>query len=309
MGVGPSSPLLHRSSTTARTLAELAPGDVCVGVVKSASSLGVFVDVGVGTDGLLHSSQVVGSAPLAHGTLLQVVVLCVDTNRARLSLANWTAPGAPEPRDAPTAATTRNNFTECLAKLVFAKQQQEAPFPAAVAEHSDDDGVVEKENSLLTPKSVANAAAAAAARWAAGLAPPSAPATLRSGAHSATASTVPAVSSSRASAACALAGAKRPAPRVPSDSAATTTTTTAASYSSSSATSAASKRAKTGEGPAGGGGWASALGLVPAKRTKHSAEVPRTPVGAAKAPGPAATARPAAAKPAAFDCRHAHEHR
>ena len=57
-------------------------------VVKNVAPFGCFVDVGVGTDGLLHSSEL-----RAHGGTLEVearvrvVVKSVDVERGRLGLA------------------------------------------------------------------------------------------------------------------------------------------------------------------------------------------------------------------------------
>ena len=46
----------------APSLAELAVGDELLGVVKNVVDFGAFVDIGLGTDGLLHSSEMRGGA-------------------------------------------------------------------------------------------------------------------------------------------------------------------------------------------------------------------------------------------------------
>ena len=82
-------PVLRASAP--RTLADVRAGDVFEhALVKNAAPFGLFVDVGVGTDGLLHSSQLrgrSGAAPPAVGSVLRVVAQSVDTGRGRLSLA------------------------------------------------------------------------------------------------------------------------------------------------------------------------------------------------------------------------------
>ncbi|KAJ1462884.1 hypothetical protein M885DRAFT_583962 [Pelagophyceae sp. CCMP2097] len=55
-------------------------------VVRNATPFGLFVDVGIGVDGLLHSSELRGRA-CAVGDVLRVVVATVDVSRKRLGLA------------------------------------------------------------------------------------------------------------------------------------------------------------------------------------------------------------------------------
>ena len=71
------------------TLADVRAGETFEhAVVKNVAPFGCFVDVGVGTDGLLHSSEL-----RAHGGTLEVearvrvVVKSVDVERGRLGLA------------------------------------------------------------------------------------------------------------------------------------------------------------------------------------------------------------------------------
>ena len=71
------------------TLSDVRAGETFEhAVVKNVAPFGCFVDVGVGTDGLLHSSEL-----RAHGGTLEVearvrvVVKSVDVERGRLGLA------------------------------------------------------------------------------------------------------------------------------------------------------------------------------------------------------------------------------
>eukprot|EP00911_Craspedida_sp_UC1_P001336 UC1_evm5s1007 len=78
------------------SLAEAPPGTLLRGRVSNVTDFGAFVDCGLGTDGLLHTSAgraVVAS--LAPGYPVDVVVLSVDTRRGRLSLGLPQAAAAP----------------------------------------------------------------------------------------------------------------------------------------------------------------------------------------------------------------------
>ena len=84
----PPPPLLdaHDAATAAAgradggdapSLAELAVGDELLGIVKNVVDFGAFVDIGLGTDGLLHSSEMRGSkgrSAIQVGTQLHVKV-------------------------------------------------------------------------------------------------------------------------------------------------------------------------------------------------------------------------------------------
>ena len=77
-----------------RSLADVRAGDAFAhAVVKNVAPFGLFVDVGVGSDGLLHSSELKkrggengAPAPIV-GAVIRVVVKAVDVGRGRISLA------------------------------------------------------------------------------------------------------------------------------------------------------------------------------------------------------------------------------
>ena len=82
----------------APSLAELAVGDTLLGVVKNIVDFGAFVDIGIGTDGLLHSSEMrrgrgrAAAAPMQVGTQLRVKVKQIEIQdlkrkKARIGLA------------------------------------------------------------------------------------------------------------------------------------------------------------------------------------------------------------------------------
>ena len=72
---------------------DLKPGMVLTGTVRNVIDFGVFVDIGVHQDGLVHISEVC-SRRLKHpseavkvGDVVDVVVLSVDEQRHRISLS------------------------------------------------------------------------------------------------------------------------------------------------------------------------------------------------------------------------------
>ena len=73
-------------------LKDLKPGMVLSGTVRNVIDFGVFVDIGVHQDGLVHISQVSNkfikhpSEVVAVGDVVKVAVLDVDQKRGRLSL-------------------------------------------------------------------------------------------------------------------------------------------------------------------------------------------------------------------------------
>ena len=73
-------------------LKDLKPGMVLSGTVRNVIDFGVFVDIGVLQDGLVHISQVSNkfikhpSEVVAVGDVVKVAVLDVDQKRSRLSL-------------------------------------------------------------------------------------------------------------------------------------------------------------------------------------------------------------------------------
>ena len=72
---------------------DLKPGMVLTGTVRNAIDFGVFVDIGVHQDGLVHISQVCNkfikhpSEAVAVGDVVKVVVLDVDEKKHRISLS------------------------------------------------------------------------------------------------------------------------------------------------------------------------------------------------------------------------------
>ena len=73
-------------------LEDLKPGMVLTGTVRNVIDFGVFVDIGVHQDGLVHISQVSQkfikhpSEVVSVGDIVQVVVLEVDEKKKRISL-------------------------------------------------------------------------------------------------------------------------------------------------------------------------------------------------------------------------------
>ena len=79
---------------------DLKPGMVLTGTVRNVIDFGVFVDIGVHQDGLVHISQVSKkfirhpSEVVSVGDIVQVVVLEVDEKKKRISLCMKQAPKA-----------------------------------------------------------------------------------------------------------------------------------------------------------------------------------------------------------------------
>ena len=74
-------------------LQDLKPGMVLSGTVRNVIDFGVFVDIGVHQDGLVHISKVCNhfirhpSEVVAVGDVVKVVVLDVDEKKKRISLS------------------------------------------------------------------------------------------------------------------------------------------------------------------------------------------------------------------------------
>ena len=72
---------------------DLKPGMVLTGTVRNVIDFGVFVDIGVHQDGLVHISEVCNrrlkhpSEMVKVGDVVDVVVLSVDEQRHRISLS------------------------------------------------------------------------------------------------------------------------------------------------------------------------------------------------------------------------------
>ena len=84
------APILH---TDVLDIKDLKPGMVLTGTVRNVIDFGVFVDIGVHQDGLVHISQVCNkfikhpSEAVAVGDVVKVVVLDVDEKKHRISLS------------------------------------------------------------------------------------------------------------------------------------------------------------------------------------------------------------------------------
>ena len=72
---------------------DLKPGMILTGTVRNVIDFGVFVDIGVHQDGLVHISEVCGrrlrhpSEAVKVGDVVKVMVLSVDEKRRRISLS------------------------------------------------------------------------------------------------------------------------------------------------------------------------------------------------------------------------------
>jgi transcriptional accessory protein Tex/SPT6 len=80
--------------------ADIAVGQILAGKVSGHAPFGVFVNIGVGRDGLVHVSEIPGGQKPAEGTELQVRVISVDTNNNRISLSAYLEP-RPEGEERP----------------------------------------------------------------------------------------------------------------------------------------------------------------------------------------------------------------
>ena len=84
-----TAPILR---TDVLELKDLKPGMVLTGTVRNVIDFGVFVDIGVHQDGLVHISQVSSkyikhpSEVVSVGDVVKVAVLDVDQKRGRISL-------------------------------------------------------------------------------------------------------------------------------------------------------------------------------------------------------------------------------
>ncbi len=77
-------PILERGAPL--TLKDCAVGRVFAGTVRNVAPFGAFVDIGVGVDGLLHSSQFGPSDRIEIGARVDVAVVEVDEPRRRVGL-------------------------------------------------------------------------------------------------------------------------------------------------------------------------------------------------------------------------------
>ena len=72
---------------------DLTPGMVLKGTVRNVIDFGVFVDIGVHQDGLVHISQLTDKKFVKHpleivsvGDIVEVKVMSVDLNKKRIQL-------------------------------------------------------------------------------------------------------------------------------------------------------------------------------------------------------------------------------
>lgn len=68
------------------SMADLRPGMKLNGTVRNVVDFGVFIDIGVKQDGLLHRTQIPRNHPLTVGDVIEVTILNVETERGRISL-------------------------------------------------------------------------------------------------------------------------------------------------------------------------------------------------------------------------------
>lgn len=83
--------------------ADLSVGQVLTGKVSGHAPFGVFVNIGVGRDGLVHTSEIPGGQKPAEGTELQVRVINIDASNNRISLSAYLEP-RPEGEERPARA-------------------------------------------------------------------------------------------------------------------------------------------------------------------------------------------------------------
>lgn len=69
------------------SMEDLQPGMQLKGTVRNVVDFGVFVDIGVKQDGLLHRSQIPSGSILQVGDVIEVEVLTVEVDRGRISLS------------------------------------------------------------------------------------------------------------------------------------------------------------------------------------------------------------------------------
>ncbi|HVN54017.1 MAG TPA: Tex family protein [Anaerolineaceae bacterium] len=65
---------------------DLAPGMELKGTVRNVVDFGIFVDIGVKQDGLVHRSQIPGGTKLSVGDVITVEILKVEIDRGRIAL-------------------------------------------------------------------------------------------------------------------------------------------------------------------------------------------------------------------------------
>jgi uncharacterized protein len=120
-----------RFEETIKTLEDLKPGITVPGIVTNITNFGVFVDIGVKQDGLVHISQLSNtfvSDPNSVVKLQQkvmVTVLEVDIARKRISLSMKGAPAKGRQEKAPAQKTVELQKKEAPSRSAKPKAQQE----------------------------------------------------------------------------------------------------------------------------------------------------------------------------------------
>jgi uncharacterized protein len=72
---------------------DLVPNMILTGTVRNVIDFGVFVDIGVHQDGLVHISEIADkfirhpSEMVSVGDMVEVMVLSVDTQKKRIALS------------------------------------------------------------------------------------------------------------------------------------------------------------------------------------------------------------------------------
>lgn len=66
-------------------MSDLKPGNIVSGVIANITTFGRFVDIGVGSDGLIHNSKLRGLEPNI-GDRVNVHVMSVDQEKKRIQL-------------------------------------------------------------------------------------------------------------------------------------------------------------------------------------------------------------------------------
>jgi len=89
------------------SMADLVVGIVLSGTVRNVVDFGAFVDIGVGQDGLVHSSRVPRGRRLVVGEAVDVEVLSIEPERGRIGLGLAEATIPPSPSTPSVARATR----------------------------------------------------------------------------------------------------------------------------------------------------------------------------------------------------------
>jgi uncharacterized protein len=125
-------------------LEDLQPGMACPGIVSHVASFGVFVDMGVRHDGLVHISQLGprhGARPLEAGDRVVVRVLKVDLAKKQISLTTRTPPQERRPpRGAEARARRASGGDKAPPRSPSARRPARPSRPAAPASPPAADG-------------------------------------------------------------------------------------------------------------------------------------------------------------------------